>query len=244
MKRLRILNIPIDIVTEEQAAQRAFRAIEEKHPFRIITANAEMLMQAQTSESLNSSLQSADLVVADGAGVVWAAKELGSFLPERVAGIDLAHRILNLSAQKQIPVFFFGGAPEIAEEAAKKMIAKYPGLRIAGIQDGFLASNDETVLLKKINTSGAQILFVALGVPKQEEWLDKYKNELIPSLRVGVGGSFDVMADRVTRAPLWMQKNSLEWFYRLLCQPSRWRRMLAIPQFIFKVKGSKQLDKA
>lgn len=243
MERLYILNIPIDVVTEEQAAERAIQAINEKRSFRIITANAEMLMQAQTSKSLNSSLQSADLVVADGAGVVWAAKELGGFLPERVAGIDLAHRILSLSASKKIPIFFFGGAPKIAEEAAKKMIAKYPGLTIAGIQDGFITPTDETTLLDRINKSGAQILFAALGVPKQEEWLDRYKDELTPFLRMGVGGSFDVMADQVTRAPLWMQKNGLEWFYRLLCQPSRWRRMLAIPQFIYKVKGTKKLDK-
>jgi N-acetylglucosaminyldiphosphoundecaprenol N-acetyl-beta-D-mannosaminyltransferase len=122
------------------------------------------------------------------------------------------------------------------------MRIKFPGLQIAGVQDGFFQESEDNDIIALINQSGAEILFVALGSPKQELWLEKYKEVLKPSLRMGVGGTFDVMADQVKRAPKWMQENSLEWLYRAIGQPSRWKRLMALPKFVLAIKKAKKMD--
>jgi bacterial polymer biosynthesis proteins, WecB/TagA/CpsF family len=241
-QRLKILDIFVDLLTMEEVLQIAWQSINERNPMRIITANAEMLMQAQESLRLKESLKKSDLVVADGAGIVWAGKELGVTVPERVAGIDLANQLLRLAAEKNLKVFFFGAGIGVAKLAAENAVTKYSGLNIVGIRSGFFSEAEELEIVKEINDSQADLLFVALGAPKQELWLDKYGKELTPSLRMGVGGSFDVMSGQVSRAPMWMQKNSLEWLYRAFLQPSRWRRLLALPRFMLAVKKQKKMD--
>ena len=241
-QRLKILDISVDLLTMEEVLQIAWKSIEERNPIRVITANAEMLMQAQENLHMKESLKKSDLVVADGAGIVWAGKKLGVTVPERVAGIDLANQLLRLAAEKNLRVFFFGAGLGVAKLAAENAVAKYSGLNIVGIRSGFFSEAEELGIVKEINDSQADLLFVALGAPKQELWLDKYGKELTPSLRMGVGGSFDVISGQVSRAPMWMQKNSLEWLYRAFLQPSRWRRLLALPRFMLAVKKQKKMD--
>lgn len=242
LNRIHILGIPVDSLTMEETIVTVEKAIENGNKTRIITANAEMIMQAQDHGGLRNCLEKATLVVPDGAGVVWAAKEIGSMIPERVAGIDLAKNLMQMSAQKGFGVYFFGAAPGIAQLAAENIRKSFPELSISGIRDGFYSEADEDQIIKEINDSGAKLLFVALGSPKQELWLEKYRDSLSPMLHMGVGGSFDVFAGKVDRAPKWMQKNSLEWLYRALGQPSRWKRLLALPKFVFAVKKQKKLD--
>lgn len=243
MNRLKILGIPVNSLDMSEAVEAVHQSLLKKETLRIMTANAEMIMQAQGNPDLKKCLINSSLVVADGAGVVWAAKELGAEIPERVAGVDLAYQIIRLSAEKGFRVFFLGAGPGVAEMAAKNMKKQFSNLHIVGVRDGFFKESDEADVLQEINQSRAEVLFVALGSPKQELWLEKYKDQLHPYIRMGVGGTFDVMADRVSRAPLWMQKNSLEWLYRGLSQPTRWRRLLVLPKFIMEIKKQKKMDK-
>ena len=140
---------------------------------------------------------------------------------------------------QKIPVYFFGGKPGIAEEAAAEGKRRWPGLNVAGCRNGYFSAEEEPEIIKGINHSGAAMLFAALGAPKQEKWLAKYREELKPCLLMGIGGSFDVLAGKVRRAPKWMQDARLEWFYRLVKQPSRFGRMLALPKFVIAVRSEK-----
>ena len=183
--------------------------------------------------------QNADLVLADGAGTVWAGRKLGHNVPERVAGCDLFVELAKLSAKKGYKVFFFGAAPGIAEAARDKLLLVAPGLKVAGCRNGYFTEAENEEIIAEINASGADMLFAALGAPKQEKWLARFRSELKPQVLMGVGGSFDVLAGKMERAPLWMQKASLEWLFRLYKQPSRIGRMMVLPQFVIKVLQSK-----
>jgi N-acetylglucosaminyldiphosphoundecaprenol N-acetyl-beta-D-mannosaminyltransferase len=206
----------------------------------VATANAEMIMLAQEDRELADILINADLVVADGAGVVWAARHQGYSVPERVAGFDLVQQLLSVAAHKGHRVYMLGGAPGIVEQARTKAEDLYKGLSVVGMRDGYFTDREEETVLADIHSSRPDILLVALGVPKQEKWINRHKKELGVPLSVGVGGTFDVMAGTVSRAPVWMQQASLEWAYRLLRQPCRALRMLALPRFALRVIAGKK----
>ncbi|MCX7780071.1 MAG: WecB/TagA/CpsF family glycosyltransferase [Negativicutes bacterium] len=224
-----------------EAVTRCERFILDGQPHLVATANAEMLMLAQEDEELADILRQADLVVPDGAGVVWAARQQGQPLPERVAGFDLVQRLLELAAAKAYSVYMLGGAPGIAQQAAARAKTLYPGLHVAGINDGYFSPEQEDTILSAIREAKPHILLVALGVPRQEKWIVRHRQELKTPLAIGVGGTFDVMAGAVARAPLWMQNSGLEWLYRLLLQPSRAKRMLALPRFALRVMLAKSI---
>ena len=235
-----VLDIPIAAVTMKQAVAAVEDFITAKKTHLIATANAEMIMMAQQDGELASILKQADLVVPDGAGVVWASRYLGHPVPERVAGYDLSQQLLQQAAQKGYRVYFFGAAPGIAVQAQAVAVARYPGLHIVGVRDGYFSVQEEDEIIAEIKASQSDILLVALGVPKQEKWLAKNLHRLATPVAMGVGGTFDVMAGVVERAPLWMQQASLEWLYRLLQQPQRFLRMLALPQFVLRVLYAKK----
>lgn len=231
-----ILNVGVDRLSMTQALQKAEDIIQGKeNPGIVVTANAEMIMLAQQDKEFASIMRDAAFVVPDGAGVVWAARHIGQPLQERVAGFDLAQEILRLSASTGYRIFFLGAGPGIAEQAKAAAEKRYPGVKIVGVHDGFFSGEKETALIEKIAMLQPDVLFVALGVPKQEKWLTKHFAKLSIPLCIGVGGTFDVMAGKVKRAPLWMQRAGLEWFFRLLCQPQRFFRMLALPKFVLRV---------
>lgn len=236
-----ILDIPVTAYTMDEAVARLTRDTLDKKCNFVVTANAEIIMLAQKDPAYKRLLrEEADLVLPDGAGTVWAGNYLGYTVPERVAGYDLYLRLLEQAARRQIPVYFFGGAPGVAEAAAAEGRRRWPGLQVAGCRNGYFQPEEEAAIVQDINQSGAQMLFAALGAPKQEQWLLRHARELAPLLRMGIGGSFDVLAGRVKRAPEWMQKARLEWFYRLLKQPSRFKRMLALPEFVLAVLREKR----
>ena len=199
-----------------------------------------MIMNATRDEELLDILQSADLVVPDGAGTVWAAHYLGHAMPERVAGYDLTQALLKRAPEKKRRVFFFGSAPGVAEKARQKAEALYPGIQIVGVRNGYFSEAEEPEIIREIRDAEPDLLLAALGVPKQEKWLKKYKAELGVPVSIGVGGTLDVMAGTTKRAPLWIQKAKLEWLFRGILQPKRAGRLLALPKFVFRVHASKK----
>lgn len=239
--KISVLGILVDSLTMEEAVARCGSFINQGRSHLVATANAEMIMMAQQDKELALILANADLVVPDGAGVVWAARQQGYSMPERVAGFDLTQRLLLLSAEKGYTVFMFGGAPGIADQARITAQRLYPKLRIVGVCDGYFSETEESDIIAEIDNARPDILLVALGVPKQEKWIMRHKDTLNIPLSIGVGGTFDVMAGTVTRAPLWMQRANLEWLYRLISQPSRALRMLSLPRFALQVLRAKSI---
>ena len=238
-ERVEILGVKVDAVTMSQAVERVINLIESGKPSMVATANAEMLLNATHDAELKNILNAASLVVPDGAGTVWAARHLGKFMPERVAGFDLVQDLMKIAPAHGFKFFLFGAAPGIADKAKLKAETLYPGIKIVGTRNGYFKADDEPDIIAQIKSSRPDILLAALGVPKQEKWLFKHKDELKVPVSIGVGGTFDVMGGGVKRAPLWMQKARLEWLFRAMLQPSRAGRLLALPKFVLKVHKQK-----
>ena len=240
LEKVEILGVNVNSLTMAEAVETVKNFIEKGERRLIATANAEMIMRATYDVELKTILNAADLVVPDGAGTVWAAGYLGHPMPERVAGYDLSQELMRLAPSKKYKLYFFGSAPGIADLAKAKAEKWYPGIDIVGTRNGYFSAEDEQSIIADIKAKRPDILLVALGVPKQEKWLYTHLDELNVPVSIGVGGSFDVMAGVMKRAPLWMQKAKLEWLYRGLKQPSRIGRLMALPKFVFKVMGSKK----
>lgn len=239
LPRINILGIPVNPVTMAEAVDYLTQRVEAAFTTNVVTANAEIIMLGQNNPDYYKILQQADCVFPDGAGTVWGGRRLGFNVPERVAGFDLFLELLKVAARKNFKVYFFGSAPGIADAAREKCLKMFPGLTIVGCRNGFFQEQDNEKIIKDINNSGAQILFLALGAPKQEFWLFNHGDELKPLLRMGLGGSFDVLAGKMQRAPKWMQEASLEWLYRLYKQPSRLGRMMVLPKFVIEILMTK-----
>ena len=235
-----ILGVPVASLTMREAVEQAERWMDERHGALIATANAEMIMNATRDEELFEILRAADLVVPDGAVTVWAAHHLGHEMPERVAGYDLTQELLKRAPEKNRRVFFFGSAPGVAEKAKQKAEAMYPGIQIVGVRNGYFSEDEVPAIIRMIREAQPDLLLAALGVPKQEKWLKKYKEKLGVPVSIGVGGTLDVMAGTAKRAPVWMQKAKLEWLFRGILQPKRAGRLLALPKFVFRVHASKK----
>lgn len=238
-ERAEILGVKVDAVTMAQAVENVEKLILAKKNSIVATANAEMIMRATKDEELKNILNSAELVVPDGAGTVWAARHLGYEMPERVAGFDLVQELMKIAPVKGYRFFLFGSAPDIAEKAKAKAEELYPGIKIVGTRNGYFKAADEPEIIAQIKQVKPDILLAALGVPKQEKWLYAHKDELNVPVSIGVGGTFDVMAGVVQRAPKWMQRAKLEWLFRAMLQPSRAGRLIALPKFVCKVIKSK-----
>lgn len=235
-KPVKILGVPVHPLTMNESVVVLEEKLQKKEQAFVVTANAEIIMMCQQDKEYNNIVsEQADLVLPDGAGAVWAGRYLGNEVPERVAGFDLYNQLLKLSADKGYKAYFFGGAPGVAEAAKNKAEELYPGVKIVGCRNGYFTEAEEEAIIKEINDAAPDMLFVALGAPKQEKWLVKYRNQLKPRVLMGIGGSFDVLAGKMERAPKWMQEASLEWAFRLYKQPSRFMRMLALPKFVLKV---------
>ena len=230
-----ILGVKVDAVTMAQAVERVEKLIDAQKNSIVATVNAEMLLRATKDDDFKKILNSAELVVPDGAGAVWAARHLGYEMPERVAGFDLVQELMKIAPTKGYKFFLFGASPGIADKAALKAQELYHGIKIVGTRNGYFTADDEPEIIAQIKNAKPDILLVALGVPKQEKWLTAHKDELNVPVSIGVGGTFDVMAGVVKRAPIWMQRAKLEWLYRAMLQPSRAGRLIALPKFVWKV---------
>ena len=232
-ERVNILGVDVDAVTMAEAVDVVRRAMDTRAGVMVATANAEMLMRATHDEELRH-------ILPDGAGTVWAARYLGHAMPERVAGYDLAQELLRCAPAEGRRVYFFGSAPGVAEKAKAKAEQLYPGIEIVGVRNGFFSPADNAAIIAEIRAARPDLLLVALGVPKQEKWIAAHLAELDVPVAIGVGGTLDVMAGVMKRAPLWMQKAKLEWLFRGLMQPKRAGRLLALPKFVLKVHASRK----
>ena len=239
-KKVTILGVPVDVITMGEAVARIDGFIEKRTPVLVATANAEMLMRATHDGALRRILQGAAMVTPDGAGTVWAAHHLGHAMPERVAGYDMVQELMREAPAKHRRIFFFGSAPGVADKAKAKAEQLYPGIEIVGTRNGFFTAADEPAIIEEIKAAHPDILLAALGVPKQEKWLAKHLGELGVPVAIGVGGTFDVMAGVMKRAPRWMQRAKLEWLFRGMMQPQRAGRLLALPRFVLKVHAQKR----
>ena len=235
MKKIDILGVLVDHVDMNEAVNRCHTMLQDNDPHAVFTPNSEIIMATYQDADFCRILNSGDLIVADGIGVVYASKILKAPLPERVAGFDLASKLIEQASDGKHSLYFFGGKPGVAELAIEKLTEKYPNLSVVGCSDGYFDEAKEKMIIDDIRAKSPDILFVCLGAPKQEKWIAAHKNELGAKLILGVGGSLDVWAGTVERAPEAYQKAGLEWFYRLKKQPSRFFRMLALPKFGFTV---------
>lgn len=231
-EKISILNVNIDKITMKDAVKKGLSFVKEGGFHCIFTPNPEIIWRAQSDAELRDILNHANMLLADGIGVVIGSKLIKDPLPERVAGFDF---VCKLFEQKGLKFFFFGAKPGIAEEAAQKATKQYIGMQVVGTQHGYFNPEETDEIIEKINLSGADVLLVCLGVPKQEQWIYRNKEKLKPSLCLGVGGTLDGLAGHVKRAPVLFQKIGMEWFYRLLCQPSRIKRIGVLPLFLLKV---------
>jgi len=239
-QKVDILDVNVASLTMDEAVAAVEKYMDENTGALIATANAEMIMMANKDALLKQILNEADLVVPDGAGTVWAAHHLGAAMPERVAGYDLAQHLLARAPKKGKKVFFFGSAPGVGEKAKLKAEREYPGIEIVGVRDGYFSKAQEKEIIEQIRSAKPDLLLAALGVPRQEKWLKEHLAELAVPVAIGVGGTLDVMAGVMKRAPLWMQKAKLEWLFRGLLQPKRIGRLLALPRFVLKVYAYKK----
>ena len=231
-----ILGVPIHNVTMEQTMASVCRYMARPSCDQIATVNPEFVMRAQQDPGFMDVLQNADLCIADGIGLIYASRWIGTPLPERVPGSELVYHLAETAAQHGWRLFLLGAAPGVAEEAAAVFQSMYPDLVIAGTYPGSpdLAENDKIV--EMIETSRAELLFVAYGAPNQDKWIARNRKTLDSvRLAIGVGGSLDFVAGRAQRAPTWVQNMGLEWLHRLINEPWRWRRMMALPRFVARM---------
>ena len=235
MTRFTLLGVPIDPLTEAEAVDWVARAIIERSPRLVISVNPERIMHAGRDPAFAAVLRGADLALADGAGVVWAARRLGHPLPERVAGVDFVRALAERGAGEGWRFFFLGGGPGVAEEAGRALQDAYPGFILAGTHAGSPHPASDAATIEAVRSSGAQLLLLAYGAGAEEAWLARNLHASGATVGMGVGGAFDFISGRARRAPSWMRKRGLEWLHRLTRQPWRWRRMIALPRFVIRV---------
>ena len=222
----------VDRVDMAAATALIEKFIAERTPHHIVTADASMVVTASEDPEFAGIVASADLVTPDGAGILWATKRLGTPVQTKVSGVDLAARCCALSAEKGWRIFFFGASPGIAEEAAARMQARHPGTQIVGFRDGYFTPEQEPEVVAQIKAARPDILLVALGIPKQEKFIQKHKESLGVPVCIGVGGTLDVFSGTVRRAPRWMQNSGLEWAYRLASNPKKISKVALLPRFV------------
>lgn len=234
MKTASILGVHFHAVTLEQAVDTAMERVRARRQGYVVTPNPEIVELCRKDNAFMGIVNRAALVLPDGIGVIYASKILGEQLRGKVAGIDFAENLVAAMAKEGMRLYLLGAKPGIAEKAGSKLCEKYPGLIVAGCRDGYF-SDDQEVVDALNDAGGADVVFVCLGAPKQEKFIAAHMEEMHATLFCGLGGSLDVFAGEVKRAPDLFIKLGLEWFYRLLKQPSRFGRMMKLPKFLLVV---------
>lgn len=227
-----MLGLNIDRVNMDEALAVIDQFIARRQPSHVVTADSSMVVIAKEDPELYAIIERADLVTPDGAGVVWASRLLGQPIRDRVSGVDLVSRICERSVNGGSSVFFLGAAPGIADEAAARLRAKYPGAQIVGTRHGYFSAAEEPAVVEEIRAAAPDVLFVAFGIPKQEKFIDRNKAAMGVPVCIGIGGSFDVHSGRVRRAPVWMQQAGFEWLFRLIQNPSKLSKVMKLPRFV------------
>ena len=226
--KIDFLSVPVDVLTMEQTVNIIDKCIQKNEHIQHVVINAGKVVAMQTNKALYDSVVNCDLINADGQSIVWAARFLGKHLPERVAGIDLMQNLITLAAEKGYTCFFLGAKEESVAKVVEFYSEKYGKDIIAGYRNGYFSTDEEAEVAQQIADSKANILFVAITSPKKEIFQNKYQNIFgSVNFTMGVGGSFDVIAGITKRAPRWMQKIGMEWFYRFIQEPRRmWNRYM------------------
>jgi N-acetylglucosaminyldiphosphoundecaprenol N-acetyl-beta-D-mannosaminyltransferase len=246
MSKVDIRGVQFDNVTMNEAVEICEGFVKDGRQGVVFTPNSEIVQMTLENPEFANIVNSADLIIPDGAGVILASKILKKSLREKVAGIELAERLVSRSGMSGMKFFFYGSSPDaadgksVAEAAREKLLEKYPDAHIVGTAHGYIKEDGMDALIEQINSSGADALFVCLGVPKQENWIANNRTRLNPNLIIGLGGSLDVFAGTVKRAPEIFIKLNLEWFYRLIKEPRRIGRMMNIPKFLLTTIFSKR----
>ena len=232
MSRIDVLGVSFDDLTMDEAVEIALGFMQERRACYACTPNPEIVMAAKGDASLRAALSGAELVLADGVGITKAAAMLGTPLKSRVPGIDFASNVISRLAQRGGSVYLLGAKPLVAEVAAEKLTQTYPGIVIAGTNDGYFT--DDAPVIEKINAARPDFLMVCLGSPKQELWMSTNAGRLSCGLMAGLGGSLDVLAGNVQRAPETWRRLGLEWLYRVIKEPKRLGRVMKLPAFVLE----------
>jgi N-acetylglucosaminyldiphosphoundecaprenol N-acetyl-beta-D-mannosaminyltransferase len=233
MKKEQYLGVDVCPLSYEEIIADVRNRIQEGKQSTIIAVNPEKCMTAEKNPQLKELINSSTYQIPDGVGILLASKLKGGRISSRVTGVDMMERLIRFAAEENHKVFLYGAKEEVVAEAKKNLEAKYPGLYIVDYENGYVKDNE--ALVEKINRSGAELIFVAMGSPKQEIWIRENMSKLNVKVFQGVGGSFDVFAGKVKRAPKMFRRLGLEWFYRLLKEPKRIKRQLALPKFLLKI---------
>lgn len=236
MEKVDILGIKFDNISMDEAVNKCEAFIKSDKGNLIVTPNPEIVMRAKDENEFKEIINSAELVIPDGIGIIKAGNILGTPLKERVAGYDLICNLIEKYKDGSATFYFWGSKPGYAAEAKEKLENKYPNIKILGTHTGYFKDEEEIKIVDEIRKLRPDILLVGAGAPKQEKIINKYKSEGFFKIGIGCGGSIDVLSGRVKRAPKLFIKLHLEWFYRLLKEPKRFKRMLVLPQFIKEVK--------
>jgi len=236
--RINVLGVGFDNVTMAEAVDRGMELLRQEGAHYVVTPNPEIVEVCRENPEAMEAVNGADLVLADGIGVIKGAAMLGTPLRERCPGIEFAAGLMEKMAGEGLSLFLLGAKPGVAEQAAEKLVEQYPGLKIAGTHDGYFKEDGPVV--ETIRSSGADCVFVCLGAPKQEFWMRKNGSATGAKLLCGLGGSLDVFAGTVERAPKFFRDHGLEWFYRLCKDPKRIGRMMKLPLFLIHVKQEKK----
>lgn len=234
IKKIQISQIQFHYTTMNGMLDLIVNNVEKKHKTFIVTANPEIVMYAKRNFEYLKTLQTADYIVPDGIGIIMGAKILNNPLPERISGIDLMTKLLTIANEKKLSVFFLGAKKDVIKNVVKNVNKDFPNLQICGYHHGYFDEDDPNIV-KMVQQANPDLTFVALGFPKQEKWIGTHYHLFNKGIFMGVGGSFDVLAGKVKRAPqMWRQLN-LEWLYRLIKQPSRLKRLSFLPLFMLDI---------
>ncbi len=240
-----ILGVPIDRVTRNDAGKITEDLIQvsNKSCKMIFAPNVEFIMMAQKDEEFFNILKESSLSTPDSIGVIIGAKLQGKFFPERIPGQSYFRKIIELSNEKGYSIYLLGGKPGIPEKVRQNLKKEFPNVNIVGVHHGYFGENEEKAVIQEINSLKPNVLFVALGAPKQEKWIKQHQKELQVDVATGQGGTYDYEAGRIKRAPEWIQKIGMEWFWRLLREPKRIKRQLVLPVYLIKVLFAKDKTK-
>lgn len=239
MKQEWYLEVPVDVITMDDIIEPLDAAIDDNSQVRITSVNPQIVLEAKKYPEVLNYIKKADYRLPDGIGIVKASQMRNGMISNRLTGIDVMYALLQKANERQDKIFLYGAKEEVVQAAAHRIEKDYPQLSVVGAVDGYGSKSDEEIVTM-INKSQATFLFVAKGFPLQEQWLEKYADELNVNVIEDVGGSFDVISGKVERAPEWIQRLNLEWLYRSLTQKGRLGRLVQIPVFLWQVKKEEQ----
>lgn len=225
-------------VSMDEAIRHILRFVKAGVPRHVVTADSSMVVMAQRDSHLRDIVNQADLVTPDSIGILWACRRRGIAMPERVSGVEIVARLAQISAQNGLRLYFLGAQPGVAEEAVQRLQERHPGVQIVGYHHGYFPAEAEPEVVEHIRSVHPDVLCVAMGIPKQEMWIQRNRHLLDVPVSIGVGGTLDVLSGRVRRAPLWMQRMGMEWLWRVGHNPRKISKVMLLPRFAWMVYTS------